>query len=1504
VRVLRWASRFWTGVLAATVLLAALLLGLRALLPLFSPAPTLVDSDPGDGAADVSTRARLTLRFDRPMNPPSVEHALALAPPVEWKPLWSDDRATLTISPTRSLRPNAEYQLSIGDGAQSRSFRALAEPSQLRFRTAPAPAVVQVLPADGAANVPLESPISIRFSRTIVSPDGLMRPGALPELRFDPPIAGEVIWLDQATALFRPAAPLTPGTRYRAAIAANLADIAGGQLDSPFEWSFSTPAPRVLDVWPPRGARMVAPTATLALTLSQSLDLDSVRASLTISPTTAGDLGARLLPDGRQVIVYAPFAGWEPGASYSIAIGAGAAPVAGNLPLLEPARVAFTVAPRPALIARFPGEGQTLPAGQAISLVFNTPMDEAAFRDTVKFEPAASDVQVRTVDTEVRIVAGLSAATVYTLTLPAALADRNGIPLGQEHRIRFATAPAGPALALPEAPDHLAQIVPGRVASLLVRRTNLSALTFDLYRLDEVTVVRMLGFGERDWTTFQPERYGQPLLRSWPVSLADPLNTPSEDRVPLAAKDGTPLPAGAYYLRLRALEGPRADVLLMVSRARLAIQGVDPAAPSASALVWATDVISGTPIEGLPIGLYQSAAPLAQSMTDATGLARFTRARGAPLARYIAIAGGGQFGVASGAWGAPGHAARDTHMVFVTTDRAAYRAGESVRLAGFARSTEPGTGTLGLPREREIVVTVRPLGPGQRIYQETLTLGPTGVFSATVPLAAGAAAGDYALVAAIDGTLFQSQFTVVPSEELSVRLGMQMPPPIAAGDAARVDIAAESPEGLPIAGVVISWTLETEPIAPPASGYVFGDDDQAPVSTPIAKGTSQTDANGRYTLVVSDTAGVYAPLRFYVRAQVAVPGGATATAAGSFVVSPGPAFAGIRLPSRIFAGDRSGAVELLALGPDGQPAAGTPLRIEVLRRTWERVEPDGPSGAADASWRPIDRSVLTRRSVTGPDGQSRLTLRLPSAGTYRVRVNVENGTSQAASATTLYATTPGFTGWGEQPGGGPLLLADRPSYRPGETATLLLTSPIARSDALVSIGASGSVDGEMRAIRAGVPFTLTLGADVAADVPVSVLLAPPQARANDAAAAPSPALLAETILPVEADRHVLAVTVTSNRQAYAPGATATLIVTTTDAAGAGVPADVTLSVVGAPAAPRADITTAIRPPAPDLITAPALPSRLPAPPAPRAPRPDSAAAPARSIYWDSALRTGPNGVLTVTVDLPDEPIDMRAIGWAASADRFGQGQATLEMTQALTLSIEAPQRLRAGDQIDIGAEVRNTSTVSREVELSLSAAGVRLRDGVAPLRRLTLAAGERARAAWPAVVLDAPVSSVSIGARVLGEPPLTDQLRAPILPAAPDRVPHDGGVALLREYLDPQTGQPLDVARLSLGQLVRARLTAVVTASPRSLIIQEALPAGAVLVSADAGGDFERVTAEADQLVLERGVGQPGIYQHSYLLRFVAAGRFGVPAPIARAQGGEVGVGNTMLAEVAAGPTP
>jgi hypothetical protein len=1484
VRILRWAGRFWTGGLAVTVVLAGLLLGLRLALPLLDTPPTLRASDPADRAEAVPARAPLILYFSGPMNPASVEAALVISPTVRWSPIWSDDRATLTISPTEALQPASDYRLTLGTRALSRNFRALAAPITLGFRTAPAPAVLAVQPPAGAAAVPLDSPISITFSRAIVPAATLMQARELPELRFDPPLAGYATWLDPATVLFRPAAPLRPATRYRATLASTLADANGAQLRDDYEWSFSTPAPQVLATTPADGARLVPPRATLALTVSLPLALESLRATLVFSPAIAGDLAATTLPDGRQLITLAPAGQLLAGTTYTATLPAGVAPAEGTLPLVQPVRWSFTTAPQPGLTARFPGEGQTLPRDQEIRLVFNTPMDRAAIQAALRLVPPATGLRVTTGDAEVRIRADLSAATVYTLTVPAELPDRNGIPLGQAYQMRFLTAPAGPALALPEVPAHLAQALPSQPADLLLQRTNLSALELDLYALDEAVLVRALGFHEADWAGFQPERYGQVRLRAWRVPLTDPLNASVESRVPITADQGAPLPAGAYYLRVRTLEGPRADLLLLVSRTRLTMQAREGDTGAGAALVWATDVISGTPLAELPIALYQGGALVQQARTDQQGIARFS-GLGRAASGVVALAGGPQVGVISGERGYSG----SSGGLFLVTDSTSYYPGEPVRIAGFARA-EPGAAPP------SVSVAIRSLRLDERIYQAIVQPGPTGVLSATVRLPPGTPPGTYSLSASAGDATVQAIFTIEPPDSTPLQLAIQAPTTLAGGDDVPLAVELRTPEGLPVAGAAISWTLtaEREPFAAGA-GFTFGDDERVQAPIEQRAGVSYSDPAGRFALLITDLDIADAPMRYRFTARARTPDGAGAYGMREFRIAPASRSAGVRLASRIFAIGRPGTIELLALDASGQPAPRANLRVEVYRRTWERADSTA-AGPAGVRWLPRDQIAFSRSAVSGGDGRVVLSLALASGGAYRLRISTPESADNAVySAVSLWASAPGFSGWGQLPGDTPLLIADRDAYRPGETATLLLAGPGGLASTLVTQGAPAGLAAQLRTIRAGEPFTLTVEPGDAPSLPVSLVLAP-RASASPAIAALKPLTIASTSLPILGAGRGLAVALSLDRAAYAPGATATLTITTSDADGNGVSADVLLGLANAAYAPAVALGDAFRARVAPLIGVPPAPQPGALAPSTR-PRGAAGQPAVRGYYWNPALRTNATGVLTVTVQLPPQPATLSAQVWASAGEPSGQAQQTLTITEPFTLALFAPAALRAGDQLLLVAQAHNAGPAARALELNLAAAGIELLGSATPIQQAIVAPGETRRFSWPVRVLDAAALRGSLSAQVDRSPLAPIVLQQPILPQGSPAGQANRSLALLREYLDPETGQPLDLRLLRVGQLVRARLTIVNNQARRRLVIDEPLPAGATLIETTPGA-FELVRAPG-RLALTRASADAGILQFEYTLRMVAAGSYGVPAPEAHAADAQ-GYGNRQQLIVAA----
>jgi uncharacterized protein YfaS (alpha-2-macroglobulin family) len=1459
VRILRWAGRLWTGVLLVVVVLFWLLLGLRLLLPLpvFSARPTLTGALPADGSIGVSPRARITLRFAMPMNPRSVERALRITPPIQATLLWNDDHTLLTISPTVSLQPDSIYQVALGEEALSRMLRPLAQPAAVRFRTAPAPAVVATLPADGASDVALDTPISITFSRAIVPASAVGVPSTLPELRFDPPLAGRAIWIDQQTVLFRPAAPLRPGTRYRATLAAGLADLGGGQLGAAFAWRFSTPAPRVLSVWPPSGARWVAPRAPLVLTIAQPLDIASLQASLVISPPNPGLLAATTRPDGSQVITYTPAVDWSPGTRYTVVLHAGAAAASGNLPLQEELRWSFTTAPQPEVIGRFPGEGQLLPPDQDIRLIFNTPIDSEALRAAIRFTPPVDSVRVVADSVEARITASLRAATSYTMTLPASLTDRNGVPLGREYRIRFLTAPGRPALELPDAHSHIVSALPGPSLGLLTRRTNLSALSCDLYGLDEATTLRALGFREADWRAFQPERYARPLLRSWTMPLTDPLNHVVEARLPLTTGDGQPLSPGVYYLRMRSPEGPRADVLVLISRLRLTLQ-----TSQSGVLVWATDVISATPVGGLPVALYQDGALIQRGVTANDGRWQIERAGAGPAPAYVALAGAGGPGIASSAWSdGSATSASPQYRLFLTTDRAAYRPGEQVALAGFVRQADGQSNALP-PAGLAVLLTARPPTASSPIYREAVEVGSSGVISAAFTLAADAPPGEYSLTAAVGTDIARVAFTVQgPSVAHPLDVVVSPPSQRASGADAPVTIAVRTPEGVPVAGALISWTLKTEPWPFPDLGdYTLGDDEQAPAQIGTRSGTGRTDAGGQFSLIVTDTVATGAPMRYRVVARAREPGGPSATGTGTFLVTPAQAYVGVRLPSRILFAGQPGRVDLLAVAPDGRPLPQAAIAIEVYRRTWVRSADGAPDAAA--RMQPRDERIEMYRIVAGADGRASLPLTLRMAGEYRVLAGVADGDSRRmASATSLWVAAPGFTGWRAEPEGHALLIADRAQYRPGDTATLLITAPFTQSTALLTIGRDGGLAAEVRTVQAGEVLTLTLRPEDAPGVRIAVLLM--SRRPASGAAGPAPAeasfTLATTTLPVLVDDRAIAVTITADRASYAPGATATLTLTATDARGVGVPADVILSIAGAAGAPQADLAPAFHAAPPPAIAVAQLPgaavaaSSAPNPPAPPgAPPPESLAT--IGAYWNPALHTGNSGILSLTVQLPHEPAMLQASAWVASgADRFAQAQTTLIVTRAIDLAADPPAFFRPGDQLELTAEVRNTSVISQEVRATLAAGGVEPRPGADLTQRALIRPGGTARFGWPALVRPASRASISFSAQASDGVAQTLQFERAIVPGGTSELSAGGGLVVGRfsqSFVVPDQARDgwgqLEIELAASGRALANGVAHALAALPERSLLDEA---SLLLVAAPISDTRPLAQAAFDRLV-------------------------------------------------------
>ena len=301
----RALTRVTLATLALGVALAASLQGAAA-----GPEPTPVVSRsilPQAVGAGVTTDAAVTIEFEQPMDPRSVEEALSLRPASAWRASWSDDGMRLQLSPERRWRTDARYVVSVASRARAITGESLGVGRSFSFTTETAPVISDfqlhyvaettadrvradaeaeaqraasgatlemAAPLDTSSDVSATTSISIGFS-SLMDRDDVERAFAI-----SPTVDGELSWSGDAL-VFTPTERLEPGARYSVSFV-GAHDARGNRLAGDISFSFTTRAgAQVVKLSPANGAKNVD-LGEAHVWFSQPMDLESTRAALRI----------------------------------------------------------------------------------------------------------------------------------------------------------------------------------------------------------------------------------------------------------------------------------------------------------------------------------------------------------------------------------------------------------------------------------------------------------------------------------------------------------------------------------------------------------------------------------------------------------------------------------------------------------------------------------------------------------------------------------------------------------------------------------------------------------------------------------------------------------------------------------------------------------------------------------------------------------------------------------------------------------------------------------------------------------------------------------------------------------------------------------------------------------------------------------------------------------------------------------------------------------------------
>ncbi len=1363
--------------------------------PLPPIAPNVIDRLPARGDV-LAPNGAITVYFDAPMNRASVEAAFALAPQVKGAFSWPDD-STVVFTPQTSFERASRYIVTIGAGAQSQAGLSLAKDVSFKAETVGFLEVTQVLPAPDTFGADVDSVVTVMFNRPVVPLSSLADQAHLPNpLILDPAVEGQGEWLNTSIYVFRPAKPLLGGQRYTGTVKAGLEDTTGGLLKDNFVWTFDTAAPDIISTDPFGGQSGVGLTRPISLTFNQLMDHASTEAAFALlTPEHGNPPGApgafRWSEDG-LTLGFVPAERLALATEYVVTVEASARSANGGATLPSPYTLSFTTAQPPSILSTDPADGsQSVETYNGFRISYASPMDVSTLDPNIQIIPEPTQVYTYWNDSDNSYYVGwnLEPSRDYQVTLGAGMTDPYGNAIPEGRVVSFRTVPLTPQVYF-NTNGQVGTYNAYEETTLYVSTLNVDELQFGLYRLSLPQFADFTGPNAYDAFQRFNSQTGD-LVREWTQTVPSELNQTILNRVSLLEGGGA-LEPGVYLLRMfspQLAEQGAQSHLLVVSGANLTLKtALD------ETLVWATDLTTGQPLPNLPIAIYsQNFTRLAQGQTDSQGVfsADINKLSDLWTGIYVVSEGGpgkNAFAVGRSDWSV-GVDPWDFNVssqfypqdliAYFYTDRPIYRPGQVVYFKGVLRREDDAR--FSLPDLREVAVVITN-DQGEEVYRDNLKLTPFGTFSGEFQLADEAGLGYYYLNFPPDQytqfpiTSGGVSFSVAEYHKPEFQVNVTSPvTQTVQGSAIPVTVDASFFFGGPVSNADVHWSVLSADYVFNYTGQGYYDfynfDYSSGQSGPvygtfgklIAEKDSKTDAQGKAAFEVkADLSDTNVSQLYTIEATVTDINGQQVSGRTGVVVHQGQFYVGVRPEQYVGEAGKPANVQIVTVDWNSDVFPNQKVRVVYSDHQWNCAqEKDPDSGANVWTCNVKDTEVASDDVTTDASGQATSSFTPPKGGVYQVKVTgTDAGGRTITAATYLWVSSGDYITWRQDNNDRITLVTDRKSYRPGDTAEILIPSPFqGPAIALITIERGHILQHEVVTLTSNsTVYRLPITADYAPDVFFSVVIVKGVDENN-----PTPAFkMGLAKLTVSPEQQALTVTLTPDKTKVGPRDTVTYAVRATDYTGRPVQAEFSIGVVdlavlslSAPnSGPILEAFYGER----GLGVRTGLGLTL------SVDRLNVAAENAKgggggaeagfnevrsnfldTAYWNATVTTDANGAASVSVSLPDNLTTWRLDARGLTADtRVGQGTTDIVATKDLLVRPVTPRFFVVGDQAQLAAVVNNNTAQDIQATLTLAGTGVTLSSPAA--QNVTVKANDRAQVTWDVTVDDVPAVDLTFTA--------------------------------------------------------------------------------------------------------------------------------------------------------------
>jgi hypothetical protein len=199
--------------------------------------PTVVSTDPQDGATNVPRDKSVSITFSEAMDHPVTENATG--PNVQRNLVFSWSGNVMTFTPDLKWNPGCLVEVQVNTPARDLAGNQLQQQHKFSFTAEGEcvdripPEVYFTIPANGATNVPLDSPIEVGFTKDMKALTLDTAFVVNPQLKYTVIATGYTAALDHPD-------PLKPNTKYTVTVSKEATSTEGLTLGEPHTFSFTT----------------------------------------------------------------------------------------------------------------------------------------------------------------------------------------------------------------------------------------------------------------------------------------------------------------------------------------------------------------------------------------------------------------------------------------------------------------------------------------------------------------------------------------------------------------------------------------------------------------------------------------------------------------------------------------------------------------------------------------------------------------------------------------------------------------------------------------------------------------------------------------------------------------------------------------------------------------------------------------------------------------------------------------------------------------------------------------------------------------------------------------------------------------------------------------------------------------------------------------------------------------------------------------------------------------